>query len=144
MVGRIYNDNGDETCIEHGDSVHPNIYGTERLAHSLAAGVRQMILQPIHMQYWESPHQLINQCEFDKSFNILYMHCRIVKTVNRSVNKVAELHDIVCCNEVYILDLTDTWLNFHVKSSELLNGCTIHRRDRNSECDCMRRAGVMI
>ena len=47
----IDNDNVDESCIEHGDSVHPNRYGTERMAHNLATGLRHMILQPSYMTY---------------------------------------------------------------------------------------------
>ena len=42
----IDNDNVDESCLQHGDNVHPNRYGTERLAHNLAAGIRQMVLRP--------------------------------------------------------------------------------------------------
>jgi hypothetical protein len=40
----IDNDNLDESCIEHGDTVHPNRYGTERLAHNLANGLKELVL----------------------------------------------------------------------------------------------------
>ena len=46
----VDNDNVDESCLLHGDKVHPNKYGTERLSHNIAAAVRQMILRP-HRQH---------------------------------------------------------------------------------------------
>ena len=77
--------------------------------------------------------------------NVLYMNCRSVKTVNKSTNKLAELQNIVCCNEVDIVVLTETWLNSQVKSTEILNeSFTIYRRDRDPDCESTRGGGVLI
>ena len=42
----VDNDNVNESCLIHGDKVHPNKYGCERLSHNIATAVKQLILDP--------------------------------------------------------------------------------------------------
>jgi hypothetical protein len=39
----IDNDNVDESCLIHNDSVHPNRYGTEQLSNNISAGIRKLV-----------------------------------------------------------------------------------------------------
>ena len=39
----VDNDNLDVSCLQHGDRVHPNRYGTERLAYNIAGAVKKLV-----------------------------------------------------------------------------------------------------
>jgi exonuclease III len=65
--------------------------------------------------------------------------------VNKSVNKLVELQNIVCTSESDIVGISETWLNSNVSDNEILSDSyNIYRRDRDSNCVQSRGGGVLI
>ena len=56
-----------------------------------------------------------------KNLKFLYLNARSLKTVNKAVNKLVELKNIVCYNESDIVTVTETWLKSNVLDCEILS-----------------------
>jgi hypothetical protein len=77
--------------------------------------------------------------------NVISLNARSVKTVNTSVNKLAELHNLVSLYDCDVIAITETWLNSSVLDTELLStDFVIYRRDRDSNANKKHGGGVLL
>jgi hypothetical protein len=71
----------------------------------------------------------------------MYLNARSVKTVNTTINKLAEFNNLVYANDCQIVGVTETWLKSSVLSSEILDdNFIVYRRDRSDK----RGGGVLL
>ena len=53
--------------------------------------------------------------------NVVLMSARSLKTIKKTVNKLAKLESLVFLTKCDVLSVTETWLNCNIKDRYILN-----------------------
>jgi hypothetical protein len=84
--------------------------------------------------------QGIKSAKFE-SIAVTLLNARSVKTVNKNVNKLAQLQNLAYVSESHVIGITETWLTESVNDSEILSdNYVLYRRDRQDK----RGGGILL